>query len=120
MHAFFIRYALRGVTPAEHGELSTQLAPALAAVSGLRSLTWLSNETTGHYGGFYVFEHKPAFDAFVASELYEALRSQRAIRGLTASDFSIEPGPTAVTRGPAPGRRLKTSLRRGSEIRSRR
>jgi Putative mono-oxygenase ydhR len=79
----------------------TQLAPALTAVPGLLSLTWLSNEATGRYGGFYVFRHKPGFDAFVASELYEALRRQRTIDALSACDFSIEHVPTAVTRGPA-------------------
>ena len=101
VHALFVSHGLRGATAAEHAELCTQLAPALAAVPGIVSLTWLSNEATGRYGGFYVFQSKPAFDAFVASELYEALRTQRTIDALLASDFSIEHVPTAVTRGPA-------------------
>ena len=67
----------------------------------LVSYTWLSNETTGRYGAFYVFQSKPAFDAFVASELYDMLREHRTVDDLTASDFSIEPVPTALTRGPA-------------------
>jgi hypothetical protein len=90
MHALLVCYGLRGATVAEHAELCAQLAPALAAVPGLESLGWLSNESAGRYGGFYVFEHKPAFDAFVASELYDAVHTQRAIDGLAASDFSIE------------------------------
>jgi hypothetical protein len=101
MHALFVSHGLRGTTAAEHAELCAQLSPAVAAVSGLASLGWLSNETTGRYGGFYVFRHKPAFDAFVASELYEALRTRRTIDALSASDFSIEHVPTTVTRGPA-------------------
>lgn len=90
MHALIVDYGLRGATAAEHAELCEQLAPALAAVPGLVSLVWLSNEATGRYGGFYIFDHKPAFDAFVASELYEALRGQPSIRALTTADFSIE------------------------------
>lgn len=101
MHALFVSYGLRGATAAEHAELCAQLAPAFAAVPGLASLVWLSNEATGRYGGFYTFEHKPAFDAFVASELYETLRSHGTIDGLRASDFSIEHGPTALTGRPA-------------------
>lgn len=100
MHALFVTYELRGATAAEHAELCAQLSPAVAAVSGLVSLGWLSNKTTGRYGGFYVFQDRPAFDAFVASELYEALHTQRAIDDLKASDFSIEHVPTAVTGGP--------------------
>ena len=99
MHALFVSYGLHDSTAAEHSELCTQVAPALAAVPGLVSLTWLSNETTGRFGGFYVFHSKPTFDAFVASELYEALHTRPAIEALAAADFSIEPEPTAVARG---------------------
>ncbi len=101
MHALFVSYRLRGVTAAEHAELCAQLAPAFAAVPGLVSLTWLSNEATARYGGFYVFRDKPAFDAFVASELFEALRSHRAVGELTATEFQVDQRPTALTRGPA-------------------
>jgi hypothetical protein len=90
MHGLLIEYELNGTTAVEHAELSTALTPALAAVRGLVSLTWLSNETTGRYGAFYVFEQKPSFDAFVASELYEAFRRQRSIHGLRADDFFVE------------------------------
>jgi hypothetical protein len=108
MHALFLSYGLQGATSVEHSELCGQLAPALAAVPGLVSLTWLSNEMTGRYGGFYIFEHRPAFDDFVASELYEALRTQRAVRRVTTADFSVEPLATGVTRGPAGPRGERT------------
>jgi hypothetical protein len=107
MHAFFVSYGLRGATAAEHAELCAQLAPAFAAVPGLVSLVWLSNEATGRCGGFYAFEHKPAFDAFVSSELYETLRGHRAIDELTACDFSIELVPSALTHGPVPERIIR-------------
>ncbi len=87
MHGLLIEYELNGTTAVEHAELSTALTPALAAVRGLVSLTWLSNETTGCYGAFYVFEQKPAFDAFVAGELYEALRSRNPFAGLWLMTF---------------------------------
>lgn len=109
MHALFISYDLHGVTAAEHAELSAQLAPALAAVPGLVSLTWLSNEATGRYGGFFVFEHKPAFDVFIASELYEALRGRAAVRDLTAAEFSIERISTSLPREPIQAIREETS-----------
>jgi hypothetical protein len=102
MHSLFIRYRLRGGTEAEHAELREALTPALTAVPELMSLSWLSNGAIGHYGGFFIFERKPAFDAFVSSELYEVFRSQPAIRGLSADDFSVE--QTSAGQGRRPTR----------------
>jgi hypothetical protein len=102
MHALVVTYSLHDASPAQHGELCLQLAPAVAAVRGLVSKTWLANGETGRFGGFYVFDSRAAFDRFVASELYEVLRSHESVRDLTASEFSIDEGPTALTGGPTP------------------
>src|ERR671934_2945247 len=100
MRALVATYCLAdGTSEPEHAELCEQLAPAFAAFPGLASLTWLSNGSTGCYGGFYVFETKAAFDRFVASELFETLRSHRSLRSLSTSDFAVSDGPTTVTRG---------------------
>jgi hypothetical protein len=101
MHALVATYCLAdGTSEAEHAELCEQLAPAFAAFPGLASLTWLANGDTGCYGGFYVFETRAAFDRFVASELFETLRSHGSLRELRSSDYAINDGPTAVTGGP--------------------
>ena len=88
MHALVVTYGL-GVTPAEHVELSSELAPAIDAVLGLLSHTRLENRDSGRYGVFYVFESKAAFDRFVASELYGATYDSRRTTDVTASDFTI-------------------------------
>lgn len=93
MHALVITYGLDGATPAEHAERFAQLAPAVAAVPGLLSTTWLANEATGTYGGFYVFETRSAFDGFVASELFDTLYTHRSVRGMASSDFVVDPEP---------------------------
>lgn len=90
---------------AEHAERSRQLAPAFAAVPGLISKTWLENRTSGSYGGFYVFETKAAFDRFVASELFELTYAQAHVADLATCEFSVDQGPTSVTRGPRESRR---------------
>jgi Putative mono-oxygenase ydhR len=100
MHALVVSYALRDATPGEHAELCEQLAPAVAAVRGLDSTTWLANPVTGRFGAFFVFATKPDFDRFVASELFETISSHGSIHHLTASDYSISDRPTAVTHGP--------------------
>jgi hypothetical protein len=99
MHALIVTYGLGDCGPTEHDELCEEIAPAIAAVEGLVSKTWLANPATGRYGGFYVFEAKGNFDRFVASELFETLCTHRSISGLMTSDFSINSRPTAVTRG---------------------
>lgn len=101
MHVLFVTYALRDATPTQHAELCEQLAPAVAAVSGLVSKTWLANDETGRYGGFYVFASRAHFDRFVASELYDALTTHASVRDLATSEFSIAPIPTALTYGPS-------------------
>ena len=50
MHALVVSYSLRDATPGEHAELCEQLAPAVAAVRGLTSTTWLTNTATGRHG----------------------------------------------------------------------
>jgi heme-degrading monooxygenase HmoA len=99
MHVLIAAYHLRGASPAEYAELCEQLAPAFAAVPGLVSMTWLANDMTGAYGGFYVFESKAAFDAFVSSELFATLSTHRSLADVVTSDFSIAPVPSSITRG---------------------
>lgn len=102
VHALILTYELDGATPPEHAELSEQLAPALAAVPGLISQARLANESTGRFGGFYLFESRLAFDRFVASELFEALRSHRAVRDATTLDFAVDGDqPTRAAAGAA-------------------
>jgi hypothetical protein len=100
MHALFVTYALRDADRAQHAELCEQLAPALAAVPGLLAKTWLTNPETSRFGAFYVFVSRPAFERYVASELFDTLLSPGSVRDVSASDFSVADIPTALTRGP--------------------
>lgn len=95
-----ITYTVPQPDRAAHAELCDELAPAFAAVRGLRSKTWLVNAATRRYGAFYVFESKSDFDAFVASELYALASERLGLEDVVATDFAVNPGPTAVTRGP--------------------
>jgi Putative mono-oxygenase ydhR len=100
MHALFVIYTLRDSNPARHAELCEQLAPAVAAVPGLLSKTWLANSETGRLGGFYVFASRAAFEHYVTSELFDTLMPADSVRDVTATEFSVAEVPTALTRGP--------------------
>jgi hypothetical protein len=99
MHALFVSYALRDSNPVQHAELCEQLAPAVAAVPGLVSKTWLANAETRRFGGFYVFDSRAAFERYVASELFDTLTSLGSVDDVVTSEFSVAPVPTALTRG---------------------
>ena len=88
-----VTYSLERSTAAEHAELGDELAPAIEAVPGLIDHRRLVNEATGRYGAFYVFETRPAFDRFVASELFAALCSHRNVRDCATSDFAVADAP---------------------------
>jgi hypothetical protein len=98
MHSLLINYRLRPGTEVEHAELRESLTPALSSVPELLSLSWLSNGAVGHHGGFFVFERKPAFDAFGSSEPCELFRSQWVICGRQADDLSVDHFPKAPSR----------------------
>jgi hypothetical protein len=99
VHALFVTYALRDSDPAQHAELCEQLAPAVAAVPGLVSKTWLANAETGRFGGFYVFDSRAAFERYVASELFDTLTSLGSVYDMATSEFSVARTPTALTGG---------------------
>lgn len=88
-----VTYSLEQSTATEHAELGDELAPAIEAVPGLVDHRRLANEATGRYGAFYVFDTRPAFDRFVASELFAALCGHRDVRDCVASDFAVATGP---------------------------
>src|SRR4029453_18822342 len=78
MHALVISYSLRGATPGEHAELCEQLAPAVAAVRGLTSTTWLTNPAAGRYGPF--FFSKRSRTSTASSPVNSSRRSHRTAR----------------------------------------
>jgi hypothetical protein len=102
VQALVVLYRLEGATPAEHAELREQLAPAFSAFAGLRSALWLANGATGRYGIVFVFDARGGFDAFVASELFEAFRAQPSVVDATTFDFTVDRGPSEVTHGLPP------------------
>jgi heme-degrading monooxygenase HmoA len=95
MHVLLVTYSLERSAATEHAELGEELAPAIEAVRGLIDHRRLANEATGRYGALYMFETRPAFDRFVASELFAALCSHQALRDHAISDFAVADSCTA-------------------------
>jgi len=99
MHILIINFNLEGVDRAQYQEICDQVAPVFAGVPGLISKQWLANEETNTYGGVYRWEDRQAMLAFQDSELFSQIASNPALANVTATDFELMPGPSAVTRG---------------------
>jgi heme-degrading monooxygenase HmoA len=95
MHVLLVTYSLERSAATEHDELGEELAPAIEAVRGLIEHRRLANEATGRYGALYTFETRPAFDRFVASELFASLCAHHAVREYAISDFAVADSCTA-------------------------
>ncbi len=50
-------------------------------------------------GGVYLWVDKAAYEAFLASDLGQAVGAHPNIAGLTARDYAVDEAPTRVTRG---------------------
>ncbi len=102
MHASIFEYRIRDIDDAGWSEACEELAPAFAATPGLLSKVWLRGEGDIR-GGVYLWEDRAAFDAFMASDLGQALGSHPNMADLTIRHYGVDDEATRVTRG-APAR----------------
>lgn len=103
MHVQIVTFKVSGMT---HDELlkacDEQFAPAFSNVPGLLYKLWLADPTTNTYGGVYAWRDEPAMENFLASELFEMVRSYPHFTDIESKDFGILDGPTRITGGRVP------------------
>ena len=87
-------------TPREYHELASHVAPAIAALPGLRWKVWTLNESRLEGGGVYLFENQQALDAYVTGDIIAALKSHPGVRDVTLTQSDVMTDVTATTRGP--------------------
>ena len=59
--------------------------------------TWLADEPTDTYGGVYTWNDRQAMEAFADTELFKGFVADPHFIDITARDFAVLDGPTAVT-----------------------
>ena len=101
MHVQIVNFHLEAMTAREYREVCDHLAPAFAALPGLVSKTWLADEASNTYGGVYTWRDEQAMEAFAETDLFKAFVADPHFTDITARDFAILDGPTAVTHGDA-------------------
>ncbi len=94
-----VTFQLEGINEEAYNHVCDEMAPAFAAVPGLRAKLWLADRDTNTYGGVYVFSDADAQAAFAGSDLFAAVASNPSLTGVTSRAFDVLPGPTAVTSG---------------------
>jgi heme-degrading monooxygenase HmoA len=99
MHIQVITYTLDGIDDAAYQAHAGQTAPAIAALPGLRSKSWLANQQTSTYGGIYAWDDLAAMRAFQRGEIFRGLQANPHMTDVAVTDFAVLAGPTKVTRG---------------------
>src|SRR5690348_15845435 len=100
MQAQLITYQLRDISQADYlKQMVEPDAPVLAKVPGLISKVWLTDEAKNTFGGFYLWESKTATEAFMHSDLVEAVVSRPFIQTVSSVDFEVNQTASSITRG---------------------
>jgi hypothetical protein len=88
------------VSPAEIAEAFAPLAGDIAKVDGLRWKVWSLNEVEREFGGIYLFDDEASANAFLTGSIVAQLGQHPALSDITAKQFDVLDGPSAVTRAP--------------------
>lgn len=99
MHIQIVTFRLQDMSDADYRSACDGLAEVFADVPGLVSKVWLADEPTGTYGGVYSWVDRAAMEAYLASDLYQAVAANPNLAGMTSRDFAILEGPSRVTGG---------------------
>ena len=99
MHIQVVTFKLDGIDDAAYQAHTEQIAPAFAALPGLRAKIWLANQQARTYGGIYAFDDVAAMRAYQGGKIFRGLQANPHMIDVTVRDFPVLAGPTKVTRG---------------------
>ena len=100
MHAQLITYQLQDISHAEYlKQMVEPDAPVIAAVKGLISKVWLTDEEKNTFGGFYLWESKTAMENFMHSDLVKAVVSRPFVKNVSSVDWQVNQNASLITRG---------------------
>lgn len=100
MIAQFVNYSLKDFPEDEYRRTCTEdLAAPIAGQPGLISKTWIANQETNTYGGFYVWESQADIEAFAKSDLFVAFSSDPRVQNITSNVFEILEEASRTTNG---------------------
>lgn len=99
MHVQIVTYRVEDVSDAEFIEANREFAAAMASVPGLLAKIWL-RQPGGRYGGVYLWRDREAYEAFLASELWQEVLADTSMLDVDATDHEVM---EELTRATQPG-----------------
>lgn len=97
MHVQMVTFRLNGVTEEQYHEVCKGQAEAFAALPGLLAKVWLRDPDSGTYGGIYLWQDRAAFEAYLASDLFAAVKSDKALADVNSRDYGVFDDLTQLT-----------------------
>lgn len=97
MHIQIVEYGLRDINDADYRSACDGLARVLARVPGLISMAWVADEATNTYGGVYIWVDRGAMEAYLRSDIFNAVAADPNLVDITSRDFDALEGPSRTT-----------------------
>lgn len=101
MHVQVITFELQDMSVDGFYELCDALAPQWAAIPGLIAKVWIQDVNSNTFGGVYTWETREAMEAYLASDLFNAVATNPNFANARSVDYGVIEEPTRVTRGMA-------------------
>jgi len=99
MYVQVVTFRLAGIDEPEYLRHVDAVAPAFAAMPGLRAKVWLADRATETYGGVYTWTDRESMEAYRCGPIFGRLQSDPHVSTLESRDFSVLTTPSTITRG---------------------
>ena len=96
MHIRIVNFSL-AIPREEYIRRATAVAPAFAEWPGLLAKWGLGDESSGAYGGVYLFASREDADRSRDTELFRSIFTNPALRDVTVDEYDVLDGLSAVT-----------------------
>lgn len=99
MHIQVVSFNLKNMSDGEYRKWCNELTPTFASMPGLISKVWLADKATNTYGGVYTWRDRSAYEAWVKSDLFQAVGKHPNLTNISSRDFGIIEEPTRACHG---------------------
>jgi heme-degrading monooxygenase HmoA len=99
MHIQVVNFNLKGMSEGEYRKMCDELSPAFAGMPGLISKVWLADKATNTYGGVYTWRDRSAMEAYIKSDIFQAVGKHPNLTNISSRDFGVLEEPTRLCHG---------------------
>jgi len=95
-----VNFQLKGMSHDELAQMADEFGPVFGSqVPGLHEKVFLSDPSTGTYGGVYKFRDTAALEGYLASDIWAGVKGDARFVSLTARSFGVFEGATRAAHG---------------------